>query len=61
MDKDPGKYSISTATVSITLLDVNDKAPVFQKQEYGFPLPPEPTEGYEIGQVSVIKRLRYTY
>lgn len=51
LDKDSGNYSISTATVFITLLDVNDKAPVFQKQEYGFPLPPEPTEGYEIGQV----------
>lgn len=51
MDKESGNYSISTATVFITLLDVNDKAPVFEIKAYGFPLPLEPNEGYEIGQV----------
>lgn len=53
LDVDTGLHSSSTATVHIVLLDVNDKEPVFQKQEYVFPLPAEPNEGYEIGEVKV--------
>ncbi|XP_065927708.1 protocadherin gamma-B4 [Magallana gigas] len=54
LDGESGLYSSSTATVHIVLLDVNDKEPVFQKPEYVFPLPAEPSEGFEIGEVKAI-------
>ncbi|XP_061196044.1 cadherin-87A-like [Saccostrea echinata] len=45
------KPSEKTATVVLTLLDINDKAPVFEPKEYTFPLPLNPSIGHIIGHV----------
>ncbi|XP_062620119.1 protein dachsous-like [Saccostrea cucullata] len=50
-DKESGKPSTSTATVFLTLLDINDMAPEFQPPKYAFPLSIGLTVGDIIGQV----------
>ena len=51
IDSENRKPSTSTATVTITLLDANDNAPIFDEPKYTFRLFSDP--GEVLGQVKV--------